>query len=572
MFSKIISLVMSAVMTLTGMSFPSFDGIVDAVSEMIFGIPATLESINSDFLYDIDILDITKVNDNSGFVNNKVMVFVNKDTKFLEKRSLFRNSGGVLVGWSTPADLYVIHYPVSMTYDEVLEKCNELSEKEGVELAIPVAARRRDTQYNSTPNDSFSADSGKTIEWDEKDPSGRNWWLEAIQARQAWDYSNYFSTVNIGIVDAGYDLDHPDLEGKISFPSTLHALRNSVDSHGCHVAGIIGAKHNNGVGIAGVCDNSNLICVDWTPGLFQFWFTELAIFFGFSSVVQAGAKVVNFSLGTSSSLTGEEMTQYEETFVPMAVSYMMSSLLSKGYDFIAVQSAGNGDYYSDPIDARYNGHFCNINEINIFTGSNNIPVSEILDRIIIVGSVSNEGSGRYVQSDFSNTGSKVSIAAPGEKIYSCSAYGDYTELDGTSMSAPIVTGVASLVWSVNPSFKGTEVKKIVCEANEAVAEINRETNYFYNVELVEYPVVNAKLAVEEAIRRTDKTVGTVQGYVSTDAEEIEFDGVSHTVFSDGSFSFVTPAASGIANVKDSVGNIIESFNIEVTAGETTYIG
>ena len=83
----------------------------------------------------------------------------------------------------------------------------------------------------------------------------------------------------------------------------------------------------------------------------------------------------------------------------------------------------------------------------------------------------------------------------------------------------------------------------------------------------------AKLAVEEAIRRTDITVGTVSGAVGTDgAATVEFGGISHTVFSDGSFSFVAPEGSGIAVVRNASGDEIGSFELTVIAGETTDTG
>ncbi len=569
MFAKIISVILSLVITASGTSLSPLSSIADSISEILFGIPATFESIKSDFMDDIGLSDVTEINGETGFVNNKIMVFVDSEAKYFEKYSLFKNCGGILAGWSTPADLYVVSYPVRMSYEQIQAKCSELAENSSVALAIPVLTHK--TELQAVPNDSFSEEASGSIAWDEKNPSGKNWWLEAIQARQAWDYKNYLGSVNIGVVDAGFDVTHPELEGKISFPNTFQALRNSVELHGCHVAGIIGAKHNNGVGITGVCNNANLICVDWTPGLFQFWFTELAIFFGISSVVKAGAKVVNLSLGTSSSMLEGDMSLIDESIVPKAVSYMMSSLLSKGYDFIAVQSAGNGDMFGNPIDARYNGHFCNINELNIYTGSNNVSADEILNRILIVGSVGNDGDGTYTQSVFSNTGKKINIAAPGEKIYSCSYLGEYEELDGTSMSAPVVSGVAGLVWSVNPSFTGTEVKEILCTSYESIAEINGKVDYNNDVQLFEYPIVNAKLAVEEAIKRTDKTVGTVMGNAGSGVAEIIFDGASHTVFSDGSFSFVTPAKSGTAQAVDSLGNVINSVEISVNSGEITYL-
>ena len=134
------------------------------------------------------------------------------------------------------------------------------------------------------------------------------------------------------------------------------------------------------------------------------------------------------------------------------------------------------------------------------------------------------------------------------------------------MAAPMVTGVASLVWSVNPSFTGAQVKEIVCTSTDKVAWINQNVNYFYDdVILMEYPVVNAKLAVEEAIRRTVESVGTVYGNAGEGAEELIYGGKSYTVYSDGSYSFVAPVGSGTAEVYDNSGNLISTFELTVLA-------
>lgn len=565
MLNKIISAVMTFVISITGIAYNSFNGIVDSLSEMIFGIPYSAEAIKADFFNDMTMDDIETDDEKVGYINNKIAVFINHKTSFGDKLAFFNACGGRLVGWSTPVDLYVLEYN-EMSFDAITAKCDRLTLNNAVELAIPVTAFKYSP--DATPSDDFGY-YNISSEWDEKNPEGRNWWLEAIDARQAWDYSDYYSKINIGVIDAGFDLSHPDLAGKISFPSARLANRNYQDNHGCHVAGIIGASHN-GTGIAGICDNSELICVDWLPDLLQFWISDLAIYFGFSSVVEAGAKVVNLSIGSSSSKASNDSPFVEKEITSRVYSYMMSSLLAKGYDFIAVQSAGNGDEMGYPINAENNGLFTCINENNVFTGLYNYSADDILDRIIIVSCAENRGNDKYYQAFYSNVGSNVSIAAPGDDVYSCSFDGDYEYMSGTSMSAPVVTGVASLVWSVNPDFTGAQVKEIICTSTDSVAELNYRYPYVYeDLELMDYPMVNAKLAVEEAIRRTDSSIGTVEGCVIGDAAEIEFDGVSHTIYSDGTYSFVTPEHSGEAVFFDKNGERLGSIYLTVEAGETT---
>ena len=561
---KIISLIMSVVMAASSFVYTAFNDIVDAVSELVFGIPYTAEAIKADFFSEIGDDDIVDIGGDRGFVNDKIAVFVDPEMKFSDRVEVVKNCGGIVLGWCMPTDLFVISC-APMSYDSVVARCEKLQSINGVELAVPVMASK--TELNKTPDDKFDYEYEYDFDWNEIVPSGSNWWLEAIDARQAWDYSDYFSTIDIGILDSGFETEHPDLTGKIVFPNSKQARRNVAHEHGTHVAGIVSANHN-GSGIAGICDDARLVCVDWMPDSLQLWNTDISILFGFSTLVKAGAKVVNLSLGSSGSKTSNSMGFIEAVFETAITSYMMASLLSKGYDFIAVQSAGNGDYFGDPVDASVNGHFCSLNEDNIFVGTKKVSADDILDRIIIVASARNNEDGTYTQSSFTNVGRTVSVAAPGEDIYS-SVVGGYAYMSGTSMAAPVVTAVASLVWSVNPSFTGPEVKDIVCTSTDSVAGIFTEWDYWYDVETLEYPMVNAKLAVEEAVRRTDSTVGTVSGKIIGDAAEIVCGDVSHTVFADGTYSFVVSEGTYEVEVYGAEGEFNGTFEITVTAGQTT---
>lgn len=568
MLIKFISVLMSMIVSVTSFAMSSLSNFIDTAAQMLFGVPYTSEAVETEFFNDINDEDIIEMDEASGFVKDKIVVFLDEDMKFADKVEFFASCRGILVGWCTPADIYVLKYP-SMTYEKVTEECAGLEAKDGVALAMPVYAAK--ISENETPNDDFGFEFSD-IEWDEVTPAGRNWWLEAINARQAWDYSESFSTVSVGIIDSGFQLDHPELEGKISFPNDKQANRNNAGSHGTHVAGIIAAEKNNGIGISGICDNAELICIDWSPEALQMWNTELAILFGFSAVVKAGAKAVNFSLGISSGIMGSRAPWVNRVLGAKSTTLVMASLLNKGYDFVAVQSAGNGNSFGVPIDSINNGHFSSVKESNIYTGFTGIDKSEILDRIIIVASAKNDGDGTFTQSDYTNVGPYVSIAAPGDEIYSCDMNSDYCYLTGTSMAAPVVTAVASLVWSVNPSFSGKDVKEIVCTSTDKVAEINQSIAYLDGIQTMDYPMVNAKLAVEEAIKRTDSTVGTLTGIAEDEgAAAVEFNEKQYTILSDGSFSFVAPEAEGTLNVLDESGNVLRSIETAIIAGETTNI-
>ncbi|MDE6767534.1 MAG: S8 family serine peptidase, partial [Eubacterium sp.] len=362
-----------------------------------------------------------------------------------------------------------------------------------------------------------------------KNADGGDWYLDAINAYSAWNYNGRFNNINIGIVDNGFDIGHEDLRGKIKFPQQWLEDTNSKEYHGTHVAGIIGAIAGNEKGITGLLWNSNLYCVDWEPIKKQEWNTQNRLLSALSYTVEAGSKVINYSLGQTAVMPNG-VTDWSIDYINeigRKSSVYMYQLLNKGKDFIVVQSAGNGTSgknnpdddkeESNPenvlaVDAINNGYFCSVTEENAFEAKN-ITKQDILDRIIIVGAAQKNEDGNYQQAVFSNGGKQVDICAPGTKIFSTVPweYGNYINLDGTSMSAPMVTAVCGMVWSVNSKFTGVDVKDIVCNSYDENIWVwdNPDGKHTTNDN---YRMLNAKLSVEEAIRRTDGT-GNIIGRV-----------------------------------------------------------
>lgn len=542
MFSKIIALFMSAIMSVTGLSFGSLETVLDSLSQTLIGVPLSEKSVKSDFFGKMSVEDIVEIDSDTAYVKDKLVVFLKPDLSYFEKVSFFMDCGGRLAGWCAPVDMYVLNWNAD-DYDDIEAKCESLNAEPCVEIAVPAFASKVAPQL--TPDDPFEdendPDFGYQAEpdviWDESSPKGRNWWLEVIDARQAWNYEEFFNPVKVGILDAGFDTEHEELAGKISFPNSKQERRNLPDDHGTHVAGIIAAERNNGVGLAGVCDHAELICADWSPdGLFQFWLVDLAILFAFNDVVSAGAKVINLSLGVSASVSDNDAGFIGGVLLPKLSSLIMASLLEDGYDFLVVQAAGNGNARGEPIDVLQNGNFCSLSEDNIYVGSHDVSTDDILNRIVRVASVGGyNGRNQYYISTFSNVGESVDIAAPGEDIYSTTYSYDYSYMSGTSMAAPIVTGVAALVWSVNPSLTGDKVKEIICTSTDSRAYALDGMNYGYGLPDPDYPIVNAGLAVEKALAEKGVEFGTVAGKVDGDGYTVKFDGEELAVDAQGYF-------------------------------------
>ncbi|MBR2730717.1 MAG: S8 family serine peptidase [Clostridia bacterium] len=559
---KIAAFLMSLLLSVSGLFHTAWSTAVDAVSEMLYGIPCTSEAINARVLDEIEDADVVALGDGTGYVPDLLLVFLEEGVTFRERLTALRGAGLSVAGWCAPANLFVVRcLPAGL--ETLRNRCAAIEKNSGVALAAPVMTGRIAPQR--IPNDPFDFYGDPAKEWDELSPDGANWWLEAVHARQAWDYSAQFHPVNTGVVDDGFQLDHPDLEGKISFPTQRLFKRYSVESHGSHVAGIIAAEQDNGVGMTGHCPQAKLICADWAPTEKQHWNTDLSVLFGMTAVVKAGAKAINFSLGVTSSMEGDEIGFFYRELEPRVISYAMASLLRKGYDFLIVQSAGNGNAYGFPVDAINNGEFAGITERTTFVGLTGVKKQEILDRILIVAAAAQKWDGTIQLASYSNYGSRAEIAAPGSHIYSTIPENDYAYYSGTSMAAPVVTAAASLVWSVDPDLTGAQVKRILLENADAGRVLpNAETPEWTQA----YPLVNAKRSVEAALRGAAAETITVTGTAPEGTAELRFAGVTHTVYSDGSFDFVATATEGTAEALDANGQALATADVQARAGET----
>ena len=578
MILKILSSILAAVFALGSANTVLTPDALDNAISAVFGVPVFSSSVNEKFIEDIDDGDIAPADGESGWCRNLIIIFSDENATAFDMRRMFITEPAVLLGWAMPADLYAAYCPYS-SLEKTKQYCGYLSEKyDCIALASPVYAFQKSPDY--TPSDPFgSPDSSE--DWSESAPRGANWWLEAIDVRQAWDYDSYFKKIKTGIVDSGFDLEHKELRGRISFPNARQEKRNVADRHGTHVAGIIGAAHNNSTGIAGIVKNAELVCVDWQPNeeAKQKWNTSVHIFFGVIDLVRAGAKVINLSLGSSGSIEeGCESDRFELWADSAIHSAMISALLGNGYDFLICQSAGNGNKNGDPVDAKHNGTFTGISTDNAVSIRLFVSKQDIVDRIIVVSAARNNGRGQYSQTNFSNVGRQISIAAPGSSVYSSTEGRDVCDyMSGTSMAAPVVTGVATLVWSVNPEFTGAQVKKIVTDpknTDAVVKPVDKDYRTFESLDYIDYNMVNADLSVQAALLAT-YDMGRVEGAIEGCSEiTVTQNGKKtvYTVIDDGSFSFVIPAGKATLSACDENGAQFFSTDITAEKNKTRNIG
>jgi subtilisin family serine protease len=210
--------------------------------------------------------------------------------------------------------------------------------------------------------------------------------------------------------------------------------------HGTHVSGIIAAERNNGKGIDGICDNVRIMMIRAVPNGDEH---DKDIANAIRYAVDNGARVINMSFGKNLSP--------EKRWVDSAVKYAES----KGV--LLVHAAGNDNADVDTTDNFPSPHFLHSN----YTASNWITVGASSDPL------AEPGFSSYTAS-FSNYGKQeVDVFAPGTRIYSTVPGSKYENLQGTSMAAPVVTGVAALLLEFYPNLTPQQVK--YCIEKSAVA-------------------------------------------------------------------------------------------------------
>jgi subtilisin family serine protease len=210
--------------------------------------------------------------------------------------------------------------------------------------------------------------------------------------------------------------------------------KNSIkeESHGTHVAGIVAAQRNNGLGANGVAQDVKIMAIRAVPNGDEY---DKDVALGIRYAVDNGAKIINASFGKSYSPN--------VGWVYEAIKYAAEK------NVLIVHAAGNE---GENLDEPSHPNFPN-DQIN------NGP--EIADNVITVGALG-PIYGENLIAEFSNYGPiNVDVFAPGADIYASMPDNEYDFQDGTSMAAPSLAGVAALVWSYYPALTAAQLKKVL---------------------------------------------------------------------------------------------------------------
>ncbi|WP_108804622.1 S8 family peptidase [Aquimarina sp. Aq107] len=203
--------------------------------------------------------------------------------------------------------------------------------------------------------------------------------------------------------------------------------------HGTHVSGIIASERNNGKGVNGIAKNVEIMAIRAVPNGDEY---DKDIALAIRYAVDNGAKVINTSFGKYYSTHPE--------WVRDAIKYAGEN------DVLIVNAAGNEGLDLDQKPVYPNDQIDNSSEI-----SNNF---------ITIGALNYEYGSNLV-ANFSNYGkNNVDAFAPGVKIWATTPSNTYEYLQGTSMAAPAVSGVAALIRSYYPKLKASQVKQILMDS------------------------------------------------------------------------------------------------------------
>jgi len=286
---------------------------------------------------------------------------------------------------------------------------------------------------------------------------GQQWYPPLIAAEQAWDITTGSPNVVIAVLDSGTEFNHDDIgmgvdgyqnvwlnpgEDAWSDPGDP-ATGNGMDDdgngliddwkgwnfgdgdndgsgsffHGTAVAGVVAAKTNNALGVAGIgggFGNAGLGIMIGGVGNTAPLGSVLddAILYA----AQNGARVIQLSLsvGQSPAIDAALQMAYED------------------FGLLIVCSSGNGG-----------------------SGSVSYPSSNPF--VMAVGATNQSD----FRAGFSQFGTDLEIAAPGTSIRTTSINNSYTTTQGTSFSSPIISAVAGLIWSVNPALSNEEVRTML---------------------------------------------------------------------------------------------------------------
>lgn len=272
----------------------------------------------------------------------------------------------------------------------------------------------------------------------------RQWALQQFNISMVWKYINIgcLEEITVAVLDTGIDYQHDDLKAVlVNGYNYIGDNENPVDDngHGTAVSGIIAAE-NNDIGIVGVAPGVKIMPVKILNNLGKGdVMTEIK---GIIWAVDNGANIINLSL------SGERYKDGVDTFNTIEYAAIQYAI-NRGV--IVVAAVGNN------MDA--------------------VSYPAAYPDVIAVTSVDRQGE----ISIYANYGPEVSIAAPGEDIWSTYLGNTYIEASGTSVATPFITGIAALLLANNKELTPFEIKQLMEVSSVDKGSSGKNDQYGYGI-------------------------------------------------------------------------------------------
>lgn len=324
---------------------------------------------------------------------------------------------------------------------QVLQKANvnALSHLKSVHASVAELTPKQLKLLQANPDVEYIEEDHKRYLMDVITPMAQTtpYGITMVQANQVSDGSA--GNIKSCVIDTGWTSGHEDLQssGVTGYSFSGHGnWYQDGNGHGTHVAGTMVALNNNS-GVVGVIGSGqagvHIVKIFNNSGN---WTTASNLITAIQSCKDAGAKVVNMSLGGGSS------NQTENT--------AMNNFYNGG--MLLVAAAGNDGNTSFSYPASYNA-------------------------VVSVAAVNSSGA----LASFSQRNSQVEISGPGVGVNSTWNNGGYNSISGTSMASPHVAGVAALVWSNHPQCTPAQIRNALNATAEDRGTAGRDTSYGWGI-------------------------------------------------------------------------------------------
>jgi subtilisin family serine protease len=320
----------------------------------------------------------------------------------------------------------------------------------------------------------------------------------------------------VAVLDSGVRTDHADLAAHYAWGlDTFDHDADPADAngHGTHCAGIAAAVTDNGTGIAGAgfdCRFAAYRCGDGS-------FSSSALVEAIDDAVARGAQVLSMSWGS--------------TYSSFAIRAALQDAADAGC--VLVAAAGNDDSTTPFYPAA-------------------------LSEVLAVGATAPDDT----RSSFSNHGSWVDVAAPGQSIYSTWKSGGYTWLSGTSMATPLVAGQAALLYA---ALGGTRSVAAAARVRAAIEDGTADVGTWLTHGRVDFPASLAALADDAGPQATSLEPAAVpalgedpvllrgSGLLGVDGVAVDGVPASFEVLDDGTLAFDLPLLADLGSHTVTVG-------------------